>query len=768
MGKPDRLLSRKERRKKERHMKKAKKCAIYMKKHMKNPQISEEVKIQCEEVVGKKSQTVGSAKLLKIKKKERKRDTAGDIRRKQLEEENIREDRNIRNLEKKMKMNRRKRKTLPKCFIDDGLSYILEACDSETVKLLDPAKEFIEKDDFEEEEMESDKNEMDSDNDEMESNKDDMESDKDEIEFDVDAMESVKKKIATTSKKSVRWKDEIKDTDLATEDDNDDVSDQEMGYSDQEIENSDLSGNENGEKNNDVKPDLWEDIYGRKRDKEGKVVISQPEGKYIPPSKRCDASGSENIIEDLYLNNSRNDMNATLESLFYSSLVQYTLTPERLIQEHAMLIVLLHVNVGSEVGAHFLQSLVGKFNELHSSEIEEENKEIHNILLLLANLYNFKVVTSLLMINLLQVLAEKFSTLDLELILLLLKSIGFVLRKDDPVNLKNIILKLQSKAHESSQGENEARVRFMLDTLMAIKNNNMNKIPNYDPSHMDRLRKLFSGFVRKGCCINPLTISLDDLLNAETKGRWWIVGSSWSGDQLSNLDKKSNGATVATVQINEKILALAKKQRMNTDIRRNIFCIIMTAEDCVDCFEKLMKLGLQTSQEREIIHVIINCCMNEVNFNPYYAHLAAKFCICDRRFQMAFQYSLWDRFKELDNLKKTQSSNVAEFLAVLFTAQNLSISILKVIHFSEMNKHLVRFLRQLLIRVLLHDNFRIVFQKINPSPKLRMFREGLRLFLRHFILRVKDKIDIANSSELEERINEAEQILVAAESAVRF
>lgn len=41
-----------------------------------------------------------------------------------------------------------------------------------------------------------------------------------------------------------------------------------------------------------------------------------------------------------------------------------------------------------------------------------------------------------------------------------------------------------------------------------------------------------------------------------------------------------------SLQVSSKILELARKQRMNTDVRRNIFCTVMTAEDFLDAFEK--------------------------------------------------------------------------------------------------------------------------------------------------------------------------------------
>lgn len=60
---------------------------------------------------------------------------------------------------------------------------------------------------------------------------------------------------------------------------------------------------------------------------------------------------------------------------------------------------------------------------------------------------------------------------------------------------------------------------------------------------------------------------------ADNKGRWWIVGSAWKGDEQknnNNLQKKD--------MYDKKLLDMAKKYRMNTDTRKNIFCILFTAE----------------------------------------------------------------------------------------------------------------------------------------------------------------------------------------------
>jgi nucleolar MIF4G domain-containing protein 1 len=45
-------------------------------------------------------------------------------------------------------------------------------------------------------------------------------------------------------------------------------------------------------------------------------------------------------------------MNASLTDLLLESLVAEVITPERLVMEHAMLVAILHANVGTEVGQY--------------------------------------------------------------------------------------------------------------------------------------------------------------------------------------------------------------------------------------------------------------------------------------------------------------------------------------------------------------------------------------------------------------------------------
>ncbi|KAM6410999.1 LOW QUALITY PROTEIN: nucleolar MIF4G domain-containing protein 1 [Pluvialis apricaria] len=476
-------------------------------------------------------------------------------------------------------------------------------------------------------------------------------------------------------------------------------------------------------------------------------------------------------MEDLYMANSRKDMNETLTDILMNACVTAVAMPTRLMMEHVLLVSILHHNVGVEVGAHFLEAVVKKFDEVCKSDAE--GKECENLLALIAHLYNFHVVHSLLIFDILKKLVSIFTEKEIELILFLLKNVGFSLRKDDALALKELITEAQRKANTAEKKlQDQTRVRFMLETMLALRNNDMRKIPGYDPEPVEKLRKLQRTLVRSSGKETQLRVSLESLLSADQVGRWWIVGSSWSGAPMINDTNNKTQQKLHIGKVSSKIMELARKQRMNTDIRRSIFCVLMTSEDFLDAFEKLLKLGLKDQQEREIVHVILYCCLQEKTYNPFYAFLANKFCECERRFQMTFQFSIWDKIRDLENLSAAAVSNLVSLLVHLLRTKSLPLSVLKVIEFSELDKPKVRFLRQVLSMLLTKtdaEELSDIFVRVSDNPRLGMLRESLKLFLTHFLLKnVEAKKSPEEASLLKERVELATKALQAKESKLKL
>jgi nucleolar MIF4G domain-containing protein 1 len=231
----------------------------------------------------------------------------------------------------------------------------------------------------------------------------------------------------------------------------------------------------------------------------------------------------------------------------------------------------------------------------------------------------------------------------------------------------------------SNQSTFNLRAKFMIQTIYDLKNNKQRS--NEDNSNMLQIKKSIRSILNKRGIQgeNTLRVSMSELLNAKDKGRWWIVGSAWAGNGPSSAKEDF---THNDSSFDSKILTLAKEHHMSTDIRRAIFCTIMSSEDYVDAFEKLMKLNLKGKQDREIVSILVYCSCQEKKFNEFYAHLSVKFCTLSHSFRFTFQTAFWDKFKEIDSLSLRSISNLSTLLSKLVATSALSLSLLKVIYFA--------------------------------------------------------------------------------------
>ncbi|XP_072110143.1 nucleolar MIF4G domain-containing protein 1 [Mobula birostris] len=766
---PSRSKSRKEMRKEQRVLKKRRMRDYYQRKYLKtSPEEAPDNSLKslapkekrcegdgergpksCQETKKKKKATPASSKSIKGK-------SSAKVRRLGLLEANQEEEREIKRLEKALGLNKRKNKaTIPQAFARDGLDYILGIVEPGAATM---SGLYDESDDemgaLREEFMtEEADNDLDQSEDEQMSEEGSCPSDADDVREEDSLM-------AVTASLD-------QDSDLSS-DDGDESS----------LPSQSTPENEQDEKSNDgtvsekyIPPQLRElsETVTEKKKEELARLRKSVKGLLNRLSEPNMASISGQL-EEFYMTNSRKDMNETLTDVLLIACVTPALMPNRLMMEHVLLVSILHHNVGIEVGAHVLEAVVKKFEE-HSKSVGE-GKESDNLINLIAHFYNFHVIHSMLVFDILRKLIDGFKEKDIELTLFLLKHVGFALRKDDAIALKEFILEAQRKVNtDGKQFHDQTRIRFMLEILLALKNNDMRKIPGYDPEPVERFRKLQRSLIHNNRGDFQLRVTLENLLSADQVGRWWIVGSSWSGAPMIDSAGVKPQQDIVVGELSGKILELARKQRMNTDIRKNIFCVLMTSEDYLDAFEKLLRLGLKDQQEREIIHVLVHCCLQEKTFNPFYAFLVEKFCEYERRFQMTFQFSLWDRFRELKGMTSLATTNLVHLLVHHLSRKVLSLAIFKVIEFSELDKPRVKFLRQVLHKLLMDtepEELVAIFQRISGIPNLAMLREGLKLFISHFLLKNASSLGTSEQANLlKERVDIAEKALQTKDTRLK-
>lgn len=286
--------------------------------------------------------------------------------------------------------------------------------------------------------------------------------------------------------------------------------------------------------------------------------------------------------------------------------------------------ILIAILFGLSLAAYFVQTLTTSLTTHYAALQEsvsaapestiagaesEKGKKCLNLLVLLGELYNFQVIACPLVYDLVRLFLGQDSTVsaandkgmsevDTELLLKVVKICGAQLRHDDPSALKEIIRLVQERVSRSPAQQLSSRTRFMLETLTNLKNNRAKASMGGDNSaateSIARMKKYLGGMSKKRVVRShePLRIGLKDLREADTRGKWWLVGAAWAGHDANGEDGEANGTSSAAKRPmkggpsaqedadaqQDELLKLARKQGMNTEARRSVFVVLMSSE----------------------------------------------------------------------------------------------------------------------------------------------------------------------------------------------
>jgi nucleolar MIF4G domain-containing protein 1 len=417
--------------------------------------------------------------------------------------------------------------------------------------------------------------------------------------------------------------------------------------------------------------------------------------------------------------------------------------------------------IGPEFAARFGANTCERF-ELERQN-EESSRPASNLALCLAKLYNVGLFPSSTIYGCLTSLAKTLSEMDAGLTLTILKISGGKLRGEDPAGMKSYIdalsetaqaLKSSTNGGESGTGGLSKRARLTLELVLDLKNNKISKSDS-DASGKDQfgIPIALSRWVKTANRVGEVTIALrsltydiliDDAL--DKTGNWWLPEAAGTEEWFKKRNaERMNNNTNEDFEGETHLLTLAKKMRMNTETRRAIFCVVMSSEDYADCLERLLKLPLSGQGDREIVRVILECCLQEKAFNPYYAILTSKLVERQKRHRLTLRLCIQDQLKEIKSGENEETSsvrrvaNLAKFFAITIASGANGTNALRLLEMSEfenMNAR-VNLFNRLFCRALLEDRQRtakidLLFAKLREKKE---YADLARDFTRSFVSR---------------------------------
>ncbi len=689
-----------------------------------------------------------------------------------------RDDEEIEALEKKLGLSKKKEKDkLYKEYsklegYGDDFGDFLDGLDGMMDRLKQPGNEYK----YENRGTDSEGSNVNSDCEEEDEELVPMKGSSDELDEDDSVLEELERMQQEEKEELERMKREENE---AEEQENDDSESDEESKDDTSASGSDESdGSEDSDEENKTEPDhdvkdtyrpsKGEDIYGNRIDSE--QTEEKKPTKYVPPhlrNKQKAAGEDEEERERMRiisrsLNNFLNRLSEdTLISVAGQVAKLYSSNPTQMVHKliwknakdvcittpmlmtglipvYTACITGVHIQTGDtvQIGEFILENVVLELLDClkesreasqnsDDDQKEMETKQICNLMLVLCYLYNYGIVHCSFIYDIIRHLIENFSEADVECLLILLSHCGRSLRSDDPTALKEIVLLVQKKKAEDSERLSSSRTEYMVSAIMDLKNNKRKREDTVFTEKTSKFRKILGRVkssaakmgISKSTSEASLRITLNDILQADTKGRWWKVGASWVGNQYrfsedskaekDESEKDAPESPTSNPEEDEELLKLASKFRMNTDRKRAIFCIIMGGTDIEDTFEKLCRSSmLQNRSERDTIRVLMECCGNEKSYNKFYGHLAARICEFQQQSRFTLQLAYWDVFKQFDTVGARKAANIAKLLFHLVVTHRVLkiLPVIKTLDFSDddMEESTLIFLTILLSSILEH------------------------------------------------------------------
>ncbi|KFH42906.1 Suppressor of glycerol defect protein-like protein [Hapsidospora chrysogenum ATCC 11550] len=498
--------------------------------------------------------------------------------------------------------------------------------------------------------------------------------------------------------------------------------------------------------------------------------------KYVPPSLRKSSGGEGEAIvrlrkqvqglinrltdanllsivqaaEELYQNNARGDVTEVLTDAILAQVCKPESLPDQFFVLTGGFAAAIYKIVGSSFGSHLIRRVVKDFGEEYdkaSANQSDESaiaKEPSNIITLLSQLYLFEVVGCKIIFDYMEHLLGDLSEINVELLLRICRNGGRLLRRDDPQALKNVSASLNRAVSKAGYANVSARTKFMVDTINDLRNNKA-RAKGLDSvvvsEHVVRMKKRLGEIKsqsRRLDGLTPMGVGLDDILKADTRGKWWLVGASVpakpeqtgrakqgkgearDGDGDSENDDDGGGSDADSEDMDFVLPDYPRKARaqgLATPAQIAIFTAVMTAMDFETGYRQYLNLKLRKDDQLEIARVLVQCVGSEAEYNPYYAAVAERAC-SNNRVRFAFQARLWQIFRamgevlfgeDMDDMETADSirfkdqqrvRRVAQFYASLIMEGALRISILKPLNPLELEPSTSVFLESLVVSLL--------------------------------------------------------------------
>lgn len=400
-------------------------------------------------------------------------------------------------------------------------------------------------------------------------------------------------------------------------------------------------------------------------------------------------------FEKLYSTNPRAAINATIFRHIESSVInKHAIAKRKLIAELMLLISYLSNKINEEIGAYFVHRLVAKLEHLcRETYIDDGDKRAANVICCLTNLYAIGLISCNVMFEISKrICSRDFSPRSIELVMLIIMTVGFQMRKDSPSLMRQLIIMAQDAVKDLKGNETvNSRVEFMIESLNAIKNNNVSRLTNYgcdiDRDTIESTMKSLMKRTRLPECLSDATY--DEILNS---ANFYLLDTRLEEEDTSVREPESN--VIVDDCSASKDRKICKALSLNKPAERTVFSALVKATDYIEASNLIIGFGFKYCSDAML--VCLQVAIHEKSYNPFYADLINNLCKFDRRYKMAAKFAIQDKIRALGSMPTKRAAVFKVLCLELLKIDAVPITIMKSIEWANLSASTKDFLTHIL------------------------------------------------------------------------
>lgn len=157
-----------------------------------------------------------------------------------------------------------------------------------------------------------------------------------------------------------------------------------------------------------------------------------------------------------------------------------------------------------------------------------------------------------------------------------------------------------------------------------------------------------------------------------------------SDDEEKGSDESSSDSSDDSEGEEDTSAPILDKTETNlTDLRRTIYLTIQSSLDFEETVHKLMKLNLKPGHEKELCHMVNDCCAQQRTYEKFYGLLAQRLCQLKREYIEPFVNIFTESYTNCHRFEMPKLRNVSKLFAHLLFTDAIGWEVLSVIHLNE-------------------------------------------------------------------------------------